>query len=598
MSQLHFIRLLAVAACIALASPSLRADQSQQLGDFFEKAFEDQLARQPQLQSYLGMKTNYGEWNDISEGAARREYLINSELLTTLRSEFDFSRLSAGDQLSYRLFEHRCEQALDDYMWRFHTYPVNQMRGAQSMIPAFLINIHRITSAKDAEAYISRLRGVRPLMANVIDNLDRRRKLGIVVPAFVIPFVLQDCENLLKGQPFDDSTQDSTLLADLRKKVAALELGHEAEQALIEEAKTALKDDVQFAYRQLIDYVQGLADVATADDGAWKFPNGDAFYRHALQQMTTTDLSPEEIHRIGLSEVSRIHGEMRAIMAKVEFQGDLQDFFKFTRNDPQFYYSNDDVGRQKYMAEATAIVDAMRVRLDELFLRKPRAPMVVKRVEPFREKSAGKAFYMSPAPDGSRPGTYYANLYDMRDMPIYQMEALAYHEGIPGHHMQRSLAQELEGVPRFRKFGLRLTAYTEGWGLYTELIPKEIGCYEDPYSDFGRLSMELWRAGRLVVDTGIHAKKWTRQQAIDYLVQNTPNPVGDCRKAIERYIVMPGQATAYKIGMLKILELREFARGKLGDEFDLRMFHDVILRDGPLPLNLLEEAVTAWVEEG
>ena len=219
----------------------------------------------------------------------------------------------------------------------------------------------------------------------------------------------------------------------------------------------------------------------------------------------------------------------------------------------------------------------------------------VRRVEAFREKAAGKAFYNRPAPDGSRPGYYYANLYKITDMPKYQMEALAYHEGIPGHHMQIAMAQELEGIPQFRKYG-RYTAYTEGWGLYSEFLPKEMGFYEDPYSDFGRLAMEIWRAARLVVDTGLHDKKWTRQQAIDYLTTNTPNPENDCIKAIERYIVMPGQATAYKIGMLKILDLRADAKTKLGDKFDIREYHSVVLDSGPVPLNILEERVDDWVK--
>ena len=236
----------------------------------------------------------------------------------------------------------------------------------------------------------------------------------------------------------------------------------------------------------------------------------------------------------------------------------------------------------------------MKSRLDSLFLTKPKADMIVKQVEAFREKSAGKAFYQQPAPDGSRPGIYYANLYDMEAMPTYQMAALAYHEGIPGHHMQIAIKQELEGIPMFRKFG-GYTAYTEGWGLYSELIPKEIGLYEDPYSDFGRLAMELWRACRLVVDTGIHSQKWTRQQGIDYYVTNTPNAVSDAVKMVERHIVMPSQATAYKIGMLKILELREKAKTALGDKFDIREFHDVILKNGPVPLNVLEGFVDSYV---
>ncbi|MEL6189057.1 MAG: DUF885 domain-containing protein, partial [Myxococcota bacterium] len=301
------------------------------------------------------------------------------------------------------------------------------------------------------------------------------------------------------------------------------------------------------------------------------------------------------IHALGLAEVERIHGEMREIMKKVGFEGDLQAFFTFMRTDPQFYYENDEAGRKAYLEEATAIIDDMRTRLPELFSTFPKAKLVVRRVEAFREKAAGKAFYSRPALDGSTPGTYYANLYNMADMPKYQMAALAYHEGIPGHHMQIALTQELEGIPKFRKFTF-FTAYTEGWGLYSELIPKELGLYDaDPYSDFGRLAMELWRACRLVVDTGLHQKRWTREQAIDYLATNTPNPKGDVVKAIERYIVMPSQATAYKVGMLRILQLRAKAERALGSSFDIRPFHDVVLRNGPLPLTVLEEQVDAWI---
>lgn len=293
--------------------------------------------------------------------------------------------------------------------------------------------------------------------------------------------------------------------------------------------------------------------------------------------------------------MARIHDEMKAIMKKVGFKGDLQQFFAFMRDDPQFYYPDTAEGKAAYLAEATRIIDTMKSRLDELFIVKPKADMVVKAVEPFREQSAGKAFYEQPSMDGSRPGIYYANLYRMSGMPKYQMEALAYHEGIPGHHMQIAIAQELENVPKFRKFG-GYTAYIEGWGLYTEFLPKEIGMYQDPYSDFGRLAMELWRACRLVVDTGLHDKKWTREQAIQYLVDNTPNSKGEAVNAIERYIVMPGQATAYTVGMLKLLELREKAKTALGDKFDIRQFHDVVLKNGAVPLDVLEQLVDQYIQ--
>ena len=307
-------------------------------------------------------------------------------------------------------------------------------------------------------------------------------------------------------------------------------------------------------------------------------------------------MSADEIHRIGLDEVARIQNEMRDIVRRVGFEGDLQAFFDFTRNDPQFYYPDTEEGKQAYLDQATALIDTMKGRLDELFSVKPKAELVVKAVEPFREASASQAFYQRPAPDGSRPGTYFANLYRMGDMPKYLMEALAYHEGIPGHHMQISIAQELDNMPKFRLFG-GYTVFSEGWGLYSETVPKEIGMYADPYSDFGRLSGELYRACRLVVDTGIHAKRWSRQQALDYMAANVPHSESYNVRQIERYIVRPSQATAYKIGMLKIQQLRAVATEKLGDQFDIRQFHDVVLKDGSVSLSILENNVMGWISD-
>ena len=373
-----------------------------------------------------------------------------------------------------------------------------------------------------------------------------------------------------------------------------LEIKDSEKAALIEQADKALVAHLKPGYNKLINYLTELEKKADNRDGVWKFPDGETFYNNALKRTTTTELTANEIHEIGLNEVNRIHDEMREIKKKVGFEGDLSAFFEFMRNDPQFYYADDEAGRQKYIDEAVALIEDMKGRLDTLFLTKPKADLKVKAVEAFREKSAGKAFYQQPAPDGSRPGIYYANLYDMKAMPIYQMAALAYHEGIPGHHMQFAVKQELTGLPMFRKFG-GYTAHTEGWGLYSELIPKEIGLYQDPYSDFGRLAMELWRACRLVVDTGIHTKKWTRQQGIDFYMTNTPNAESDAVKMVERHIVMASQATAYKIGMIKIVELREKAKEALGDKFDIREYHDIILKNGPVPLTVLSQFVDEYI---
>jgi uncharacterized protein (DUF885 family) len=395
------------------------------------------------------------------------------------------------------------------------------------------------------------------------------------------------------GAPFD-AGDDSPVWADFQAKVAALELSREERQLLLDQARAALLEDFQPAYLRLVNALEQQAALAPAEDGVWKHPDGDAFYRERLAYYTTTELTPDQVHDIGLREVARIHEEMRGIMRRVGYEGSLRDFMKFMRDDARFYYSNDDAGRERYLREATVYIDAMRERLPDYFGLLPKAGIVVKRVEPFRERTAGKAFYQTPPQDGSRPGIYYANLYDMKSMPTYQMEALAYHEGIPGHHMQRAISVELQGIPEFQKYAT-FTAYTEGWGLYTEQLAREMGFYEDPYADFGRLAMELWRAARLVVDTGLHYKRWTREEAIRYLMENTPNAEYDCTKAIERYAAMPGQATAYMIGKLKILELREAAREALGERFDIRGFHDEILKDGPVPLSILEKKIDRWV---
>lgn len=567
--------------------------ESQRLYVFFEDVFQEGLARSPIQQSFLGIKTDYGKWDDISEARVQEDYELTQKYLRQL-AKFDFDALDAKATLSYRLFKQIQERDIAQFRFRDHDYPVNQMFGWHTNIPSFLINIHRITSLEDAEAYIARLSGIEELIDEVIVNLKRRQEAGIMPPQFAYPLILQASRNVIKGAPFEADTDDGTLLDDFRKKIAGLEIEDEQKAALLGQAEEALLSSVRPAYEGLITFLAQQSTVATTEDGVWKLPDGGEFYASMLANYTTTDLTASEIHEIGLTNVERIHNEMREIMDQVSFEGSLSEFFSFMREDAQFYYPNSDQGRAEYLEKAIAIIETMKQRLPDFFSRFPKAELVVKRVEPFRERSAGKAFYQRPAPDGSRPGTYYANLADMKDMPNYQMEGLAYHEGIPGHHMQLAISQELESIPQFQKFA-SFTAYTEGWGLYSEYLAKDMGFYEDPYSDFGRLAMELWRACRLVVDTGIHDKKWTREQAMQYLRDNTPNPEGDIEMAINRYIVFPGQATAYMIGKIKILELREWAAEELGEKFDVRGYHDEVLRHGPVPLDILDENVRAWV---
>jgi uncharacterized protein (DUF885 family) len=435
----------------------------------------------------------------------------------------------------------------------------------------------------------------------MFDQLSARAEAqaanGILPPKFVFPLVIESCREIISGEPFDDKGAKSALLEDFETKVGALkDVDDATKRQLVTEARAALREAVKPAYEKLIALFEAQEKTATEDDGVWKLPEGRDYYNFMLRTHTTTTLSAEEIHEIGLREVARIHGDMTRIKERVGFKGDLAAFLKFMRDDPQFFYPSTDEGKAAYMKRANEIIDDMRKHLPDFFTVFPKAALVVKRVEPFREKGAANAFYEQPAPDGSRPGAYYLNTHDMRAQAIWEMETLAHHEAIPGHHMQIAIAQELEHMPKFRKYG-GYVAYDEGWALYAEYFPKEFGFYADPYQDFGRLSDELLRAIRLVVDTGIHAKHWTRQQVIDYFHANAASPEREVIAETNRYIVIPGQACGYKVGMLKILELRELARKELGPKFDLRAYHDLVLKNGALPLNLLEENVRAWIRQ-
>ena len=596
----------ATTACTPASPPqnttvSAKADgpagqtESERLQAFFERTFDEDLKRSPTFQSRLGKKWDYDKWDDVSETQMDSRVAILKNRLETIE-HFDTAKLSKQEQLSLRLFKLGVERDLANDKFRHHKYIVHQFRAAHTQIPSFLINIHKINSKDDAKAYISRLDNVRTYLGQIIDQMKLREEAGVFPPAWAYDQMIKASKNVISGAPFDTSDTPSTLWKDFQNKVSQLTLDEAEKNTLLGEAKAALVTSVMPAYENFIDALAHQKTLSPEGDGVWRLPDGEAWYQNRLAWFTTTDLTADEVHQLGLDNVERIHNDMRKIMKRVGFEGSLQEFFTFMREDPQFYLPATPEGRQAYLDTAKQRIDEMREALPDYFGILPSAPMIVKRVEAFREQSAGKAFYQSPAQDGSRPGIYYANLYDMNAMPTYQLEALAYHEGIPGHHMQRAIAQELDGIPQFQKF-LSFTAYTEGWGLYTEELAKDMGFYSDPYADFGRLAMELWRACRLVVDTGIHVKKWSREEAVDYLVAQTPNAKYDAQKAIERYIAMPGQATAYMIGKLKIMELRNKAMEELGDKFSWQGFHDQILKYGPVPLSILEENVNQWIAE-
>ncbi len=588
--------LLAVAGCAPAATDQAPATASTPvaaapldvpagapLAEFFQKYDDAQLSLSPQTKAYRGIRDgDYSKWDDVSDEAEVARNKLQQATAAAMRASYDPANLSPDDALSFELFNAQAAREESLFPFRHHNYLFNQMRGAQSQMPAFLINIHRVSNVAEAEAYVERIRGMGPVIDALTAQSAERVKMGIQPPKWVYAYVISDVENLLKP--------DNALIEDITAKVGKLDIAPAEKTRLVDAAKSAWSSSAGPAYTRLLAEMKRQQPGAPTADGVWRLPDGQAYYEALLANYTTTDMTAAQIHDLGLSEVARIHGEMRAIMTKVGFKGSLQEFFVHLRTSPQYFHTS----REAYLAEVDKHVKAMEARLPAFFNTLPKAPLQVKAVEAFREKSAGKAFYQSPSPDGSRPGTYYVNLYDLRDMSKTELEALAYHEGIPGHHLQRAVQTELTGLPPFRRFG-GFTAYTEGWGLYTEELAKDMGFYTDPYSDFGRLGMELWRACRLVVDTGIHDKRWSREQAIQYLKDNTPNPDGDIEKAIERYIVYPGQATAYLIGKLKIMELRGRAQAALGEKFDFRTFHDVVLESGPVPLDVLERRVDNWI---
>jgi uncharacterized protein (DUF885 family) len=570
--------------------------KNAELAAFFDQANEAELALSPITKSYRGIRDqDYGRWDPFTDEHALAVRELGRRLAADLQQRFDRATLSPEDQLSYDLFLYRNARFESLWPYRDYGYVFDQMNGNQSEGPAFLINIHKVDSVEHAEAYVARLREMARYLDQSVEEARERQALGVLPPRWVFPYVIADSKNVISGAPFGRG-EDSALWADFKSKVGKLTADEATKKQLLDSGRAALLNDLRPAYRRVIALMQEQQKAAGSDDGIWRFANGAAQYQALLKFYTTVDLTPDQVHELGLQQVARIHGEMSAIKDKVGFAGTLQQFFAHMRDSKQFYYPNTAAGKQRYLDETQKALEQAMAAVPRFFGRTPKSPLLVKAVEPFREKSAGKAFYQDPPPDGSRPGTYYVNLYDMNDMPAIEVEALFCHEGVPGHHLQGALLSELgKGeVPPFRQFS-GYTATDEGWGLYAEKLCKEMGLYQDPYRDFGRLQLELHRAIRLVVDSGIHHKRWTREQAIKYVEDNSADAKGGIVKAIERYVVYPGQATAYMVGKLKIEELRARAKQALGAKYDDRGFHDTVLLAGSMPLDILEKRVDDWI---
>jgi len=569
--------------------------EDERLMAFFEDSWNVLLELSPEDKAWIGIKDeDYGSWNNRSDIHAIAMHKKAISELATLNN-FDYDKLSAPRKISFDFYQQSLESQIEAHAYRFHEYALDQEGGQIAELFVFLQNFHEITSVEDAHYYLQRLAGMGAVINQYRINSKVRANKGIIVPAYAFDPLIQGTQSLLNGSPLQDSADENSLYRDFKTKISTLEIADKDKSAMLAKAEKALKGPISKAINSLINELKRQQKLQMNNHGAWALPDGQAYYEHQIKQNTTIALTSQELHQTGLSEVARIHNEMREIMQAMDFDGSLQDFFAFMKTNPDNYYPNTDVGREAFLKDSKQQADQVLAVAGNYFHRLPRADFEVRRVETWREDTAGIAFYSSPSEDGTRPGIYYANLKDMSKVQKYPFVSVAYHEGVPGHHFQIALAQEIENVPSFQKY-FGNTAYVEGWALYSEFLAKEMGAFKQPLEDFGRLQEELWRAIRLVVDTGMHAKKWSRERAIEYANFNSPYDEADVIQEIERFMVWPAQAVSYKVGMMKIQELRQKAETALKDKYDVRDYHSVVLENGALPLSVLEKQVDLYIE--
>ena len=565
--------------------------------EFYERTFLRFALDSPEVLSSLrlleplGIRGHNRELNNASLAFEDEQLARLHKDLATLH-RYDTTGMAGQARLSYKILDWYMTNEDQGAKFRYDNYPVNQLFGVQNEFPTFMATMHHVGDERDAEDYNIRLGKLPAKFGQVLEGLKVREQHGVVPPTFVIDKVLAEMTNFTAQAP-----EQNILYTAFRAKLAKLpDLPAAKKTELLADTKKQLQTAVYPAYQGLITYFTALRARSTTDAGVWKFPNGAAYYAHCLRQNTTTNLSAKQIHALGLREVARITAEMRTILQVQREAGadSVGPTMARLGKAPRFLYPDTGGGRAQILADYRRLLAEVAKGLTPAFRIRPTARLAVARVPEFKQKTSPGAYYDRAALDGSRPGTFYANLYDVKATPKFGMRTLAYHEGIPGHHFQLGIAQEMKGLPTFRTV-IPFTAYAEGWALYAEQLAWELGFEKDPYDNLGRLRAELFRAVRLVVDTGMHDQRWTREQAIRYMRQTTGMAQTDVEAEIERYIVLPGQACAYKVGMLKILELRERARQQLGPKFDLRDFHDAVLQNGAMPLVVLEQVVNAYI---
>lgn len=564
---------------------------------FYNRVFVEYGIQDPQMLSSMRMLPSWMDWysDDLTDQSLAQEKKLQDKLrndLATLR-QYDRAGMNQADALNYDMLEYFLAMQAEGEPFAHHNYPLNQLFGIQNEFPTFMATQHPVASVGEAEDYIARLNKAPAMVDQVMEGLLARERENIIPPTFVVEKVLKEMRAFVAAEPTKNILYTS--LAEKFDLAGESAVNTSQRKALLRKTETAIRDEVYPAYGKFIAYYEKLLPKTTGNNGVWALPNGKAFYAYAVKMHTTTNMTPEQVHQLGLSEVARIESEMDAILRGEGLTlGSVGARVQGISKRPDQLYPDTDAGRAQIITDFQRIIDDIDQNLTPYFNVRPKMGVKVERVPAFREATAPGAYYNGPAFDGSRPGIFYINLRNTAEVAKFGMRTLAYHEAIPGHHFQIAIQQELTGVPIFRKV-LPFTAYAEGWALYSERLAWEAGFQKAPLDNLGRLQAEMFRAVRLVVDTGLHEKRWTREQAIAYMLEKTGMPETDVVAEIERYLVMPGQALAYKVGMNKILELRDYAKTELGPKFDLKAFHDVVLTGGSMPMALLEQRVKQWV---
>jgi uncharacterized protein (DUF885 family) len=592
--------LVVILMLMTLGQARADVDESERLNAWLDAQYEQEIMRSPLTLTNQGRKEKYDQVDQLDMKSQLDEIALMEVSAREMREQFDYEKLSPQARISYDFWLFRVASDVSARPFMDHGYYFTQFHGWHTLPLRYLINFHTVDSDAEMQAYISRISGFGRGLRQIIQRTQVAAEKGVRPPRFAYEFVVEESHKIIGGKPFDDSDSDAAIYTDGKSKIASLQSRQLISGARAlefqNELRSALTDGLQPAYLELIAWLEkDVNNVSGEPRGVHSLPNGEAYYQHQLKYYTHSDMTAEEVHQLGLAEVKRIRAEMDEIRIALGFEGDLADLFEYVRSDSRFYHPNTDEGRAQYLDETRAYLAQMSTKLPAYFGLLPRSKLVVKRVEPYREQDGAAQFYQRGTADGSRPGVYYVHLSDMAANNLTDQETVAYHEGSPGHHMQLSIAQELTDIPKFRTTS-GYSAYSEGWALYAEKLSKEMGAFEDPYYDFGRLVGEIWRAIRLVVDTGLHARGWSEEQAVQYMLANSSIPEAAVRSEIRRYLVAPGQATSYKAGMIKIQELRAEAEQRLGERFDIRSFHDVVLGGGALPLPILESSVNDWID--